>query len=70
MKLALYLLIQLATSFYVPGVTPRDYKANEGVDLHVNALSSLKKSVSLVVEYYKQPRLTQSDHFFLIANTL
>jgi hypothetical protein len=43
--LEVFLFINLAVAFYVPGVTPRDYKVGEAVDLHVNALSSLKKSV-------------------------
>lgn len=47
----LLLLIESAISFYVPGVTPKDYTVGEPVELLVNALSSLKKSL-IPYDYY------------------
>ena len=41
----IFLLFPSLCAFYVPGVSPTDYKENDRVSLHVNALSSMKKSV-------------------------
>ena len=60
------LLIAAKTlSFYVPGVTPKDYKKGERVDLHVNALSSLRKSVC-----YLAASLKADFVLFYLADTL
>ena len=47
----LAIILPLINSFYVPGVTPSDFKKNDQVPLHVNVLSSLKKSL-IPYDYY------------------
>lgn len=51
--LALFLCVCTVTSFYLPGVAPRDYQDGEDIDLKVNKLDSVK--TQLPYDYYSLP---------------
>ncbi len=47
---ALAMVSMEVSGFYLPGIAPKDFKANDPVPLHVNALEALKSAIPY--DYY------------------
>ena len=63
----LFLFVCPSTSFYLPGVAPKDYLPGEKVELKVNKLTSTK--TQLPYEYYMLP-FCQPDTLETVAENL